>query len=150
MTKTCILLLVLVATALGQTSADLSARYPQIAAYKVHPDVEMTARFSGDGQVCEMTLEKIAETDSRVILGASFSLEELRTLVDDLVPEDLRGPNLTKGRFNGSIEGISFTTEYTYENVLVRAYGIRGAAGYQVIIITWPKRPCGEARTAVR
>jgi hypothetical protein len=151
MTKICILLLALVNTALGQTSADLSAKYPQIAAYKVRPDVQMTARFSGDGQVCEMTLEKRAETDSGIILGASFSLEEVRGLVDDLVPEDLRGRNLTKGRFSGSIEGISITTEYTYENVLVRAYGIRGgAAGYKVIIIAWPKRSCGEAQTVAR
>jgi hypothetical protein len=96
-------------------------------------------------------LEKRAETNSGIVLGASFSEEEVRSLVDDLAPENLRGRNLTKGRFNGSIEGISFTTEYTYENVLVLAYGTRvGAAGYKVIVITWPKRPCGEGQTVAR
>ncbi len=64
MAKVCILFLTLAVAALGQTSADLSAKYPQITAYKVRPDVQMTAKFSGDGQVCEMTLEKRAETDS--------------------------------------------------------------------------------------
>lgn len=150
MAKTCILLLIVAATAWAQTSTDLSAKFPKITAYKIRPDVLMTARFAADGQVCEMTLEKRANTDSGVVLGASFSEEEVRGLVDDLVPEDQRGRNLTK-RFNGSIEGVSFTNEYTYENVLVRVYGIHvGVAGRKVIIITWPKRPCGEAQTVLR
>jgi hypothetical protein len=150
MIKIYILLLALVVSALGQTSADLSAKYPQIAAYKVRPDVQMAAKFSVDGQVCEMTLEKRAETDSGIVLGASFSEEEVRGLVDDLVPEGLRGRDLTK-RFSGSIEGLSFTNEYTYENVLVRVYGIHvGAPGRKIIIITWPKRQCGEAGKGAR
>ena len=149
MTKFCILLLGLVVTALGQTSADLSVKYPQITVYKVRPDVQMTARFSGDGQVCEMTLQKRVETDSGVILGGSFSEKEVRSLVDDLVPEDLRGRNLTR-RFDGSIEGLLTTKLYTYENVLVRVFGTTqpdgGERGDRVIIITWPKRRCNEAR----
>jgi hypothetical protein len=42
---------------------------------------------------------------------------------------------------------------FTYENVLFRMYGsIRpeGAAGDKVIIITWPKRRCGEVQAAAR
>jgi hypothetical protein len=114
----------------------------------------MTARFSVNGQVCEMTLEKRrtletrTTTDSGIVIGESFSEQEARSLVDDLAPEDLRGRDLT-GRFNGTIEGFSVTREYTYENVLVRMYGARGAAGYGIIIITWPKRPCGEAQAIV-
>jgi hypothetical protein len=151
MAKICILLLALVVTALGQTSADLSAKFRQITAYKVRPDVQMTAGFSGQGQVCEMTLEKRAAADSRVVLGASFSEEEVRSLVDDLVSEDLRGRDLTR-RFSGTIEGLSFTGQYTYENVIVRMYGERfnGEPGYKVIIIKWPKRPCAEAQAVSR
>jgi hypothetical protein len=47
MAKMCILLLALVVTALGQTSADLSAKFPQITAYKVRPDGEKNSeRFA--------------------------------------------------------------------------------------------------------
>ena len=145
MIKICILLLALVATAFGQTSADLSARYSQITAYQVRSDVQMTARFSGDGQVCEMTLEKKAKTDSGIVLGASFSEKEVRTLVDDLVAEALRGRDLTR-RFNGRIEGLSIMAEYTYENVIVRVYGTHvGEAGDKVITVMWPKRSCAIA-----
>jgi len=102
MSKICILLLTLVVAAIAQTSADLSAKYPQITAYRVRPDAQMTARFSGDGQVCEMTLEKRAETSCGIILGAFFPEKEVQSLVDDVVREDLRGRNLAKAASTGS------------------------------------------------
>ena len=71
----------------------------------------MTARFAADGQVCETTLEKGQGTDSSIVLDDSFSKGEVHSLMDDLVPEGLRGRNLTR-RFNGSIEGFSVTTVY--------------------------------------
>jgi len=61
-----------------------------------------------------MTLEKRIASDPGVVLGASFLEQEVRSLVDDLVPEDLRGRDLTR-RFSGTIEGLSFTGQYTYE-----------------------------------
>jgi len=57
MVRICILFLVFVVAALGQTSADLGAKYPHDTACRVRPDVLMTARFAAGGQVCEMTLE---------------------------------------------------------------------------------------------
>ena len=69
-----------------------------------------------------------------------------KILVDVLVPEDLRGQDLQKHK-GISLNGQSFTYEDTYENVLVRVYGsLVGVAGGEVIIITWPKRACGEAQ----
>ena len=123
-----ILLLTLAVAALGQTSDDLSAKYPNVIAYRIRPHVLMTARFAADGQVCEMRLEKRHPTDTGIVFDDSFSEEEVHSLMDDLVPEGLRGRNLTM-RFNGTIERLFDTTEYTYENVLVRVYRIRGQLG---------------------
>ena len=145
MAKVCILFLTLVVAALGQTSADLGAKYPHVTAYKVRPDVLMTARFADDGQVCEMTLEKREKTDTAIVFEEFFSEKEVRSLIDDLVPKDMRGRNLTRP-LNATVAGGFVTTEYTYENVLVRVYGISrpvGAAGDRVITITWRKRRCG-------
>jgi len=76
--------------------------------------------------------------------------------MDDLAPEGQRGQNLTK-RFSGTIEGLSFTNEYTYENVLVHVYGTMqvgagqvGATGNKVIVITWRSRTCSAVKTAAR
>jgi len=38
-------------------------------AYKLRPDVLMTARFAADGQVCEMTIEKRETTDTGIRFG---------------------------------------------------------------------------------
>lgn len=66
MTRICVLLLILVGAALGQTSTDLSAKYSRVAAYEVRPHVLMTARFAADAQVCEMTLEKRHKADNGI------------------------------------------------------------------------------------
>jgi len=156
MARICILFLTLAAAALGQTSADLSAKYPNVIAYRVRPHVLMTARFASDGQVCEMTLEKGQRTDTSIPFDDSFSNEEVHSLMDDLAPEGQRGRDLT-GRFHGTIEGLSFTNEYTYENVLVHVYGTMqvgagqvGATGNKVIVITWRTRTCSAVKTAAR
>jgi hypothetical protein len=152
MAKISILVLTLVVAAWGQTFADLGAKYSHVTAYKVRPDVLMTARFAADGQVCEMTIEKREKTDTGITFGDSFSEKEVQGLIDDLVPQNERGRNLTRA-LNEDIDGDFITTKFTYENVLFRVYGnIRpeNAAGNKVIIITWPKRPCGEVPAAAR
>lgn len=45
----------------------------------------------------------------------------MRGLLHDLVPEEGRGRNLTRA-LNENVDGNFLTTEYTYENVLVRVY----------------------------
>lgn len=79
--------------------------------------------------------------------------------MDDLVPENERGRNLTP-LLNGTVDGSLMTLDYTYENVLVRVYGNSRspddagygknpwAVGYRVMIITWPKRQCGGVQKA--
>ena len=69
MAKTCSLPLLLVVSSSEQTSADLSAKFTHITAYKIRSDVLMTARFAADGQVCEMALQKRQKTDTVIVLG---------------------------------------------------------------------------------
>jgi hypothetical protein len=155
MARICILLLTLAVAALGQTSADLSAKYPNVI-YRIRPHVLMTARFASDGQVCEMTLEKGQRTDTSIPYDDSFSNEEVHSLMDDLAPEGQRGRDMTR-RFDGTIEGLGYTTVYTYENVLVHVCGTRqlgagqvGTGGNKVIVITWRTRTCGGVEKVAR
>jgi hypothetical protein len=155
MARICILLLTLAVAALGQTSADLSAKYPNVI-YRIRPHVLMTARFASDGQVCEMTLEKGQRTDTSIPYDDSFSNEEVHSLMDDLAPEGQRGRDMTR-RFDGTIEGLGYTTVYTYENVLVHVYGTRqlgagqvGTGGNKVIVITSRTRTCGGVEKVAR
>jgi len=137
-------LLVIPAGAVAQTSADLSSKYHQVISYELHPGVVMTPKYAADGQACEMVLEKRQKTNSGMVFGVSFSKKEVKGLVDELVPEAERGRDLTT-TLNTMVDGGFIMTEYTYENVLVRVYGITrpSPASDRVIIITWPKRTCG-------
>jgi hypothetical protein len=129
--------------ALGQSAADLSAKYRQITSYELRPDIVMTPRYAANGQVCEMVLEKRQKTETGMVFGISFSEKEVKLLVDELVPEAERGQNLTKF-LNTTVDGGFITTEYSYENVLVHVHGIirPGPAGDRIITISWKKRPC--------
>jgi hypothetical protein len=151
MARAFIVLLTLVVAALGQTSPDLSAKYRQVTSYELRPTVMMTPKFAADGEVCEMVIERRQKTDTGIVFAASFSEEEVRQFMDELAPEAERGRNLTKV-LNTSISGGSIVTEYSYENLLVEVYGVTrpAPAGTKVIVITWPKRACGEVRGAAR
>ena len=166
MVNTCILLLTLVVTAWGQTSADLSTKYPHFTAYKIGPDLLMTPKFASDGQVCEMAIEKRHLEGNRYHTETLFSSEkEVQDVGESIVPEKERGRNLTPV-LNGEVIGSDMTTEYTYENLRVRAIGDArpyenpanygndgfhiGKGGYAVIIITWTKRSCGKEQAEAR
>ena len=133
--------------ATGQTSADLSVKYRQVTSYELRPDVLMTPKFAADGQVCQMVLEKRQKTDAGIVFGAAFSGAEIKELVDELVPGAERGRDLTT-ILNTTIDGGFITTEYTYDNVLIRVYGVTRPepGGDRVVVIRWRKRTCGTAQ----
>jgi hypothetical protein len=66
-----------------------------------------------------MTLEKRQTTDAGIVFGSTFSDQEERSLIGDVLPENERGRNLTRV-LHENIDGDFITTEYSYENALVR------------------------------
>jgi hypothetical protein len=139
------LLIATPAVAGGQTSGDLRSKYRQVTSYELRPGVVMNPKYAADGQVCEMVLEKRQTTDAGMVFGVSFSKKEVKELVDELVPEAERGRDLTRP-LNTTVDGGFITTEYTYENVLVRVYGITRPepGGDMIVTITWRKRACSQ------
>jgi hypothetical protein len=87
---------------------------------------------------------KAHKTDKEINFGSFFSEKEVKELVDELVPQSERGKDLNE-LLNTSVRGGFITTEYTYENVLVRVYGTTRPepAGDMVVTIAWRKRVCG-------
>jgi hypothetical protein len=128
---------------LGQTSADLKAKYREITSYELRPDSVMTPKYATNGQVCEIAIERRQKTETDIVFAAPFSEHEVLQFIDELAPETERGRNLTRV-LNENVDGDFITTTYTYENVLVRVYGIIRSApgGNSVITITWTKRTC--------
>lgn len=131
----------------AQSVADLRAKFPTVTAYEIRPGVVMTAKYDAVGQVCEMVIERQHVTHTGINFDSFLSKEVVKELIDQLAPPSERGKELT-GLENwfGSviIDGGFITTNYGYENVLVRVYGITRPepAGDMVVTITWRKRAC--------
>jgi hypothetical protein len=131
----------------GQIAADISAKYPVVNAYEVRPGILMTAKYTKEGQVCEMALEKRHKTSERIDLGSTISRELIRQLVDELVPMNERGKPTKQYLRNNSestITGNVEVTESEFENVFIEIVGSVSpeASGDVVATIHWKKRTC--------
>lgn len=97
--------------------------------------------------MCKVTVEKEPIDNGKIVFGSSFSQAEVKEVVNELAPAAERGRNLT-GPLNTIIDGGFVETDYSYEHVLVREFGVtRPVARPAVVItITWGGRTCAPAQ----
>jgi hypothetical protein len=105
------------------------AKYKAIEAYEIRPGVLMMPRYSSDGQVCEIGLEKLHYSPETIRLDSSLSRKEIDQIFDELVPAGERGPRSKD--FAGALitqGGGSLTTNIDFENVSIQIYGAASPA----------------------
>ncbi len=115
-TKFAVLILLLsVPRAFGQTASEIESRFGQpLRIYSLTEHIWMTPDYTADGQVCRMRLfpKRVGpETD---YLSSKLPFEELKSILNQLVPPATRG---TKGESFGVTEtgaGIAWAS-YPYE-----------------------------------
>jgi hypothetical protein len=140
----------------GQTSADLSARYPAISAYEVRPGILMTALYGEDGQVCQMTIERRHSTpkEKDIDLSSTISRKAIDQLTDELVPAAERGPATSRWLDADSyVAGGVSDIKHSFENVSIEIVGSTSQScngGDEVVIIRWRKRGCAETVADIR
>jgi hypothetical protein len=165
--------------ALGQSAADLAAKYPSLSAYEVRPGILMTAKYTEDGQVCEMVLEaRHYQTPQNIDFGSVIPAKLEDRLIDELVPTSERGE--PKHRWSNKepkdawvdpdsfIAGGRSYTKRSYENVTVEEHGYYAChenpyskpkgnldcseGGDEVVVIRWTKRSCtvGKSNGSMR
>ena len=71
------------------------AKYKRVEAYEIRPGVLMMPRYSGDGQVCEIGIEKRNYSPEIVNLDSSLSRKEIDEIFEELAPANERGPKST-------------------------------------------------------
>lgn len=112
-------LLVFSASAYAQTVADFHARYGKtVDVYSVSEHIWMTPEYAADGQVCSLRLypKRIdAKTNYR---STKLPFNELRDVLNDLVPLDTRGTKKPGFGMTDTGGGTGWT-HYDYENVLI-------------------------------
>jgi hypothetical protein len=113
-----LMLLICCFCAYGQTVTDIEKTYGQRQQiYSVSQHIWMTPEFALDGQVCRMRLfPKRVDARSNYV-GAGLQYDELRELLNSLVPLDKRGMKSKINFGSTATGGPAAWTTYPYERV---------------------------------
>lgn len=126
---------------------DRFLKYKVVETYEVRPGILMMPRYSGDGQVCEIVIEKHHYSNETAILDSTIPRELIMQIVDELVPPNERGSLTinTGSEFMSEYSGNSVTTFAEYKNVSIDIVGMESplvCAGDIVVLIRWKNRKC--------
>ncbi|MGO9130071.1 MAG: hypothetical protein ACLQIS_10100 [Bryobacteraceae bacterium] len=125
------------------------AKYQAIEAYEIRPGILMMPRYSSDGEVCEIGLEKLHYSPETIRLDSSLSRKEIDQVFEELVPADERGPRSKD--YAGTLitrAGHGLTTNIDFENVSIQVYDDAAAAKGGTTVaevaatLKWKKRTC--------
>ena len=100
------------------------AKYKAIEAYEIRPGILMIPRYSVDGKVCEIGLEKLHYSPKMIRLDSGLSRKEIDQIFEELVPTNERGARSKD--FGGSLitrAGQGITTSIDFENVSIQILG---------------------------
>jgi hypothetical protein len=147
----CLLIAILMFSTAAQDQQQFD-KYKKIEAYEVRPGIEMFPRYTADGQVCEIGLEKLMYTPELVRLDADLDTKEIDEVLDDLVPANERGKPTDKipGSHLSVETGPAFQTLEDFENVKVQIYSRvykpkhKNEIALQpvVAVVQWKNRVC--------
>jgi hypothetical protein len=123
-----------------QTVDDLSAKYPVVTSYEVRPGILMTPRYTADGQVCQMSIERQRATRSGVMLDSFMSDRLVEEIVDELAPLSERGKPARIGLELKT--GAVTQTLNAYDDI---SYDVLDGPGRErAVVISWVHRTCKE------
>ena len=66
------------------TGRERFAKYKPVEAYEIRQGILMMPRYSADGQVCEIGLEKLHYSPEMIRVDSSLSREEIDQIFDEL------------------------------------------------------------------
>jgi hypothetical protein len=114
-----VVVLTITVLASGQTSAELRAKYgePQtielendrvvVERFLVRPSIQMTIRYTSDGEPCEAVLEPVPNSTPKTgraehaLAGDFMVTTEAIKVINEVLPSEKRGKKLNEGSFNG-------------------------------------------------
>jgi hypothetical protein len=122
------------------------AKYKAVEAYEIRPGILMMPRYSDDGQVCEIGLEKLHYSAEMIRLDSSMSRKEIDQIFEELAPPNERGRE-SNDSMGGLItrSGHSFRTYTDFENVSIQTVGEdlpKSVEDNIVATLHWKHRKC--------
>jgi hypothetical protein len=124
--------------------------YKAVEAYEIRPGILMMPRYSSEGQICEIVLEKRHYSPEVVRLDSDLSYKEIDQIFAELVPPDERGPR-AKGFERGDLIelGHSLTITAEFEKVSIQIVSKELSARRHTInvenvvaVVRWKNRTC--------
>jgi hypothetical protein len=125
--------------------------YKAVEAYEIRPGILMMPRYSDNGQVCEIGLERRHYSPEIIRLDSILSREEIDQIFEELVPANERGPRSKDLAGNLiTLGGHSITTNIDFENVSIQVFSEELPASNQREIVErdivatahWKNRKC--------
>lgn len=135
----------------AKPQTDQFSKYKAVEAYEIRPGILMMPRYSADGQVCEIGLERRRYSPEVIRLDSTLSRKEIDEIVDELAPARERGAKETGfGHDLISLSGPGMSTVSTYENISIEVYSRVSPASKKHEIVSddiaaaikWKNREC--------
>jgi hypothetical protein len=126
--------------------------YKKVEAYQIRPGILAMPRYSVNGEVCEIGLERRHYSPEKIYLEPALSREEIDQIADEVAPINERGSRtkLMLGRDLIVEAGNSLTTISDYENISIETYSSvepsskkrETVATDVAAVIKWKNRKC--------
>ena len=117
-----------VSSSSGQTAADLVKKYGEpLIHFSVSEHIWMTPEYAADGQVCRMSFYPKRVDSNANYLGATLQFNELRDVLNSLIPPEVRGLKKKVNFGTTATGGPAAWTTYPYERVMftfIASFGI--------------------------
>jgi hypothetical protein len=128
------------------------ARYPRVESYEIRPGILAMPKYAENGEVCQVSIEKLHIQPKGVDLGPSTMPRELvLEMIDELAPPSERGKAITQLAGFDYIDVINGTTDVAaanYENVSVQIYGTTTTHGDIAVILDWKGKACASSNVS--
>ena len=127
-------------------------KYPAVEAYEIRPEILAFPRYTADGQLCELGLERLHYLGGKGLnVDSVLYKEDVDSILDEVAPPAERGP--LKQNAGGDFfvfSGVTMGITRVYENVtLDSAAGLLSSKHKRNVttdvtaaVITWTKRTC--------
>jgi hypothetical protein len=120
------------------------SRYKRVEAYEVRPGILMMPRYSADGKVCEVAIQKDHYSNGTIQYDSTLPRGIVVQIFDELAPPAERGPMTINDELArlSLYAGNSATSFLDYKNVSLDVSRPTSSPSDIVAVIQWKGRSC--------
>jgi hypothetical protein len=128
------------------------ASYPRVESYEIRPGVLAMPKYADDGELCQVSIEKLHIQQSGVELGVpTMSRETVLKIIDELAPPSERGKAISQLAGHDYIDVINGTADVAaanYQYLSVRIYGSTSSPGDVAVVLDWKRKTCASSKSS--